>query len=105
MAGYLKTSSGKQTVRNAMPAAAGTNGALCAGPNGIFATRIANAAPAPISQIGAVAGRSIAIAKPVNTACISDRQFSFLFIISSATASTATALMIPVSIALNASAP
>ena len=49
MAGYLKTSSGKQTVRNAMPAAAGTNGALCAGPNGIFATRIANAAPAPIS--------------------------------------------------------
>ncbi len=45
-----------------------------------FATRIANAAPAPISQIGAVAGRSIAMAKPVNTACISDRQFSFFFI-------------------------
>ena len=101
----MKTSSGKQTVKNAIPAAAGTNGALCAVPNGIFATRTAKTAPEAISQTGAVAGRSMATASPVNTACISDRRLRFLFIISRATASTAAALTTPVSIALNANAP
>ena len=66
--GYVKSRSPQHTVRNAIPAAAGTNGALAADPNGSLATMIANATPATGSHSGALAGMTSAIASPVNTA-------------------------------------
>ncbi len=68
MTGYVKTSFGQQTHKNAIPAAAGTNGVFCALPKGSFAATMAKALPAAGSHSGADAGSSKAIIAPVSAA-------------------------------------